>query len=92
MWKRVARRSLPAGAQGAKANKKATRAKTEAQEDKPTSPEEAPATKPKMSGPDAASKVLEEAGEPLNCKQMVERAFQKGYWHSEGRRPARQGA
>lgn len=40
-----------------------------------------------MSGLGAAAKVLEEAGEPLNCKQMVERAFEKGYWQSEGKTP-----
>jgi hypothetical protein len=26
--------------------------------------------------------MLEEAGEPLNCKAIVERAFEKGYWRS----------
>jgi len=41
-----------------------------------------------MSGLDAAAKVLEEAGEPLNCKTIVERAFEKGYWQSEGKTPA----
>jgi hypothetical protein len=32
-------------------------------------------------------KVLAEAGEPLSCKQIVERAFEKGYWQSEGKTP-----
>jgi len=41
-----------------------------------------------MSGLDAAAKVLEEADEPLSCKAIVERAFQKGYWQSEGKTPA----
>lgn len=36
---------------------------------------------------DAAAKVLEEAGEPLSCKAIVERAFEKGYWRSEGKTP-----
>ena len=40
-----------------------------------------------MSGLDAAAKVLAEAGEPLGCKQMVERAFEKGYWQSGGKTP-----
>ena len=31
--------------------------------------------------------MLAEAGEPLNCKQIVERAFEKGYWRSEGKTP-----
>ena len=75
------------GAQGAKksrgkdkaatAKKKATRAKTAR-----------PGEKHDMSGLDAAAKVLEEAGEPLSCKAIVERAFEKGYWQSEGKTPA----
>jgi len=44
--------------------------------------------KAKMSGLDAAAKVLEEAGEPLNCKAIVERAFEAGYWQSDGKTPA----
>ncbi len=31
---------------------------------------------------DAAAKVLAEAGEPLNSKEMVERMASKGYWRS----------
>ena len=41
-----------------------------------------------MSGLDAAAKLLEEAGEPLNCKTIVERAFEKGYWKPAGKTPA----
>ncbi len=41
-----------------------------------------------MSGLDAAAKVLEEAGEPLSCKAIVERAFEAGYWRSDGKTPA----
>jgi predicted SpoU family rRNA methylase len=37
-----------------------------------------------MSGLDAAARVLEEAGEPLNVKQIVEAAEAKGYWKSPG--------
>jgi len=59
----------------AKANKSATRAKTGAQERG-------------LSGLDAAAKVLAEAGEPLNCKAIVERAFEAGYWRSDGKTPA----
>ena len=40
-----------------------------------------------MSGLDAAAKVLNEASEPLSCLQIVERAFEKGYWQSEGKTP-----
>jgi hypothetical protein len=42
----------------------------------------------KMSGLDAAAKVLAEADEPLNCKAIIERAFEAGYWQSEGKTPA----
>lgn len=41
-----------------------------------------------MSGLDAAAKVLADAGEPLNCKTIVERAVEKGYWKSGGKTPA----
>jgi len=41
-----------------------------------------------MSGLDAAAKVLAEAGEPLNCKTIVERALAKGYWKTGGKTPA----
>ena len=42
----------------------------------------------KMSGLDAAAKVLAEAELPLNTKMIVERAFAKGYWSSSGKTPA----
>lgn len=58
----------------AKAKKKATGAKTGAQ-------------KRGLSGLDAAAKVLEEAGEALSCKAIVERAFAAGYWQSDGKTP-----
>jgi hypothetical protein len=38
----------------------------------------------KMSGLDAAAKVLAESAEPLNAKQIVEQAAAKGYWTSPG--------
>jgi len=41
-----------------------------------------------MSGLDAAAKVLAEAGEPLNCKTIVERAIERGYWKTGGKTPA----
>ncbi len=41
--------------------------------------------KPKrMSGLDAAAKVLQEAGQPMTAKEMVEAAESKGYWKSPG--------
>lgn len=42
----------------------------------------------KMSGLDAAAKVLAESGAPMNTKDMVETAAAKGYWSSNGKTPA----
>ncbi len=45
--------------------------------------------KPKCpSGLDAAAKVLEETGVPMNVKEIVEVAFAKGYWKPAGRTPS----
>ena len=45
----------------------------------------AKADKPKrVSGLDAAAKVLEESGQPMTPKEMVEVAEAKGYWKSPG--------
>jgi hypothetical protein len=38
----------------------------------------------RMSGLDAAAKVLEESGQPMTVKEMVEAAEAKGYWKSPG--------
>jgi len=43
---------------------------------------------PGLSGLDAAAKVLEEAGEALSCKAIVECALEKGYWKTHGKTPA----
>jgi len=46
-------------------------------------------TKPKETGClDAAAQVLEEAGEPLTCSQMMERILDQGLWTTTGRTPA----
>jgi restriction system protein len=42
----------------------------------------------KMSGLDAAHKVLVEAGTPMKTKDMVDTAAAKGYWTSGGKTPA----
>ncbi len=69
-------------AKATKAKKRATRAKTGAPSATLGTSQERG-----LSGLDAAAKVLEEAGKPLNCKAIVERAFEKGYWRSEGKTP-----
>jgi len=38
----------------------------------------------KMSGLDAAARVLEESGQPMNAKEMIRAAEAKGYWKSPG--------
>ena len=38
----------------------------------------------RMSGLDAAAKVLEETGQPMTAKEMIEAAEAKGYWKSPG--------
>jgi len=49
----------------------------------------AKADKPKrISGLDAAAKVLEETGVAMNVKEIVEVAFAKGYWKPAGRTPS----
>jgi hypothetical protein len=59
-------------------------AKAEARAAKPTS-EAAKADKPeRTSALDAAARVLAEAGEPLNAKQMIEAMAERGYWTSPG--------
>jgi hypothetical protein len=68
----------------AKAEKRAPRAKGAAKDGK------TPANRSLGeggSGLDAAAKVLAEAGEPLDCRTIVQRAFEKGYWKSDGKTP-----
>ena len=38
----------------------------------------------KLSALDAAAKVLASAGEPMNCKEMIEAMAAKKYWTSPG--------
>jgi hypothetical protein len=45
-------------------------------------------TKDKMSGLDAAAKVLAEAGEPMRCKEIVDTMIAKRYWTTNGKTPA----
>ena len=63
------------GTTKAKPKKAATRAKQGEQKTK------------KPSGLDAAARVLAEAKQPMGVKEIVEAAFEKGYWKSEGATP-----
>jgi hypothetical protein len=51
---------------------------------KKTGKAKAPKADRKMSGLDAAAKVLAESAEPLNAKAIIEQAAAKGYWTSPG--------
>ena len=59
-----------------------------------TTTEHAKATKKaspsgKLSALDAAAKVLQEAGQPLNCQELIKAMADKGYWTSPaGKAPA----
>lgn len=58
----------------------------------PTADKKKPAAKAakpegKMSGLDAAARVLAESPEPLNAKQIVEQAAAQGYWSSNAATP-----
>jgi hypothetical protein len=55
---------------------------------KKTAKDDAAATG-KLSALDAAAKVLQEAGQPMNCQEMIEAMAAKGYWISPaGKTPA----
>jgi len=42
----------------------------------------------KMSGLDAAAKILADSGKPMNCADIVEAARTKGLWSTGGKTPA----
>ncbi len=70
----------------AKKAKKATKAsKASARPD--TGKRDATGAK-RPSGLDAAAQVLADAGEPMNCKAIVERMLAKGLWQTSGRTPS----
>ena len=71
---RGTRRPAPEAAPKAKKTRKAKQANAPAAE----------GNGKKVSCLDAAARVLAEAGEPLNAKQMIEAITTKGYWTSPG--------
>ena len=64
--------------------------------EQPVASAEAPAAKKekkqredgKLSGLDAAAQILKEAGEPMRCKDIVEKMLAKGLWTTNGKTPA----
>jgi hypothetical protein len=78
------------GAVGGRTKAKATEAKAaiKPSEAKPTKAKVAKPAKPtdgkKLSAIDAAAKVLGEAKQPMNCKELIEAMTTKGLWTSPG--------
>ena len=63
---------------------------TEAPAAKATKKSKAAPKEKRLSAIDAAAKVLAEAGEPMNAKQLIDAIVTKGYWTSPaGKTPAR---
>jgi hypothetical protein len=79
------RGAQPAQTSPSKGNDVATEASEDQKADKPKRmraskrPEEK-----RISGLDAAARVLAESGQPMTAKEMVEAAEAKGYWKSPG--------
>ncbi len=78
--KATSRKQAPAK----KASAKKTPAKTPAGKKAPTKKASTKPADKKMSGLDAAAKVLAESREPLRAKEIVEQMEAKGYWKSPG--------
>lgn len=76
------------GKGGEKAEKKTPTAGAAKKDSPPAKEKKAKATQEpkdkKMSALDAAAKVLQEKGEPMNCQEMIEAMAAKGYWTSPG--------
>ncbi len=70
------------------ATKKATRPQKSDMSARPTkaAKDATPADKP-MSGLDAAAKVLQDAGEPMRARELVNTMIERGLWKSAGRTP-----
>jgi hypothetical protein len=75
-------------ANGVSHRTKKPKAKKTAKAATPKSPEDA-AKAGKLSALDAAAKVLQESGQPMNCQEMIQAMAVKGYWTSPaGKTPA----
>ena len=74
-------------AKGAPVSKKDTPAAKAPKTSKKAATAKHAASRAKMSGLDAAVRVLAEANEALSCKAIVERALEKGYWKTNGKTP-----
>lgn len=77
--------TTPTAATEAKPAKKPT-TKAKAEKDATRAKQGQPKAK-RPSGLNAAARVLVEAGKPMTVKEIVEVAFEKGYWKSDGATP-----
>ena len=81
--------SLPAAGGVAHRTKQAKAPKTPAPKAGSAKGQEEEAKAGKLSALDAAAKVLQEAGQPMNCQDMIAAMAAKGYWSSPaGKTPA----
>ena len=72
----------------AKGGKKTAKATTKAKPKKAaTRAKQGDQRAKRSSGLDAAARVLAESKEPMNCREIVDVAFEKGYWKSSGKTP-----
>ncbi len=72
---------------GKKAVKQAKPSKTVNAAKVPKRTKEAKATGKRLSGLDAAARVLKGAGKPMKVKAIVETMLAKGYWKTSGKTP-----
>jgi hypothetical protein len=70
--------------QAAKAETATPAEKTDAASTKTESKKVKETKAKKTSALDAAERVLTEAGQPLNCQEMIAQMAAKGYWQSPG--------
>ncbi len=81
-------KAAPKSPTAAKGGKKTAKATTKPKSKKAATRAKQGDTKAKRpSGLDAAAKVLAESKKPMTCRQIVEVAFEKGYWKSGGKTP-----
>ncbi len=85
--KKNTKKKVAAKASAKKTPKKTTK-KAPVGKDKTAAKAATKAAGKKMSGLDAAAKVLGETGQPMSCREMVEKMLAQKYWSTNGKTPA----
>ena len=81
-------RKAPSSPTAAKGGKKTAKASAKAKGKKAaTRAKQGDGKAKKPSGLDAAARVLAESKEPMTCREIVDVAFERGYWKSGGKTP-----